>query len=111
MAGQALVLKSFGEKPVAIERRNERRVVWFRHGTACHDGQTFAEVMLHDLSQTGCCLSSAVPYAVGDRLELRFPNLPLCWAEVMWVRQDSLGCHFDTPLAAEQVQAVTLATF
>jgi len=111
MAGQALVLKSFAEEPEAVERRNERRVVWFRHGTASLDGKTAEEVMLNDLSQTGCCLSSNVAYAVGDRLELRFPNLPVCWGEVMWVRQDSLGCHFDTPLEAKQVRALTLATF
>ena len=111
MAGQALVLKSFGDKPVEIERRTERRVVWFRHGTACHDGKAIAEVTLHDLSQTGCCISSPIPYAVGDILELRFPNLPLCRGEVMWVREDTLGCHFETPLTAKQVRAITLPTF
>jgi hypothetical protein len=111
MTFQALVLKSFGEEPIPAERRSERRVAWIKRGTACHDGKTLAEVTLQDLSQTGCSISSNVAYAVGDRLELRFPNLPVCWGEVKWIRQESVGCHFDTPIASKDVHALTLATF
>jgi len=111
MTCQALVLKSFSEATEEPERRTERRVAWIKRGTARRDGTSAEEVTLHDLSQTGCCISSNTAYAAGDRIELRFPNLPVSWAEVMWIRNGTYGCHFDTPLASKEVRAVTLATF
>ena len=61
------------------------------------------DVLLHDLSETGCRVAGLTGAARYDHVMIGLAGLGPRPARVIWTHGDQAGCHFDEPLTDDAV--------
>ena len=65
-------------------------------------------VRVHNASATGLLLESETELAVGDPIDIDFPEAGMVAARVVWASDNLFGCRFDEPLSAAALSAAQL---
>jgi hypothetical protein len=93
------------------ERRAERRLAWIKRGMVRRQGGVSTEVVLRDLSETGCCMSTNLSCEVGESFHLFLQGMPPILAKVIWIKVGEVGCRFEQSLQDRLVRKLTLPNF
>jgi len=91
----------------AEERRSSpRRRLRLQAEGALATGDT--QVVIHDLSEEGLLIESAVPLGEGELLEVMIPEAGSAQATVAWASDRFFGCKFNEPISTAAVSAALL---
>lgn len=91
-----------------MERRVEERIETDVHLT-CRIPARPSRTILHDLSHHGCRIDlSDANVELGGTILLDFPGAPLFPGNVVWIRGDQAGIHFERPLRGAPAVALGL---
>ena len=95
-------------EPETGERRSSprRRLRLQTEGASATAAQT--QVVIHDLSEDGLLVESAVPLATGDVLDVVLPEVGSAPAEVAWTSGRFYGCKFKEKVPTAVVSAALL---
>jgi hypothetical protein len=91
---------SFREK-----RFDDRIPVCHRTRAVGPDGQPLSLVIV-DLSVNGLMARCEAKLEAGSRLQVMFPMIGMCFAEVRWALGGRIGCELDHPIALESYYEV-----
>lgn len=95
--------------PALVEQRSEpRHRILVTPATIRKLGDEPDEATLRDVSIYGCRIACAAPYAVGERLWVRFNGSMPVAGVVVWHDGEQMGCRFDTPIARSLMRSLTL---
>ena len=111
MSGQLPAMSLRGQleiEPEGGERRAtpRRKLRLQTEGASASAAQT--QVVIHDLSEEGLLVESAVPLATGDFLEVILPEAGTAQAEVAWTSGRFYGCKFKEKVPTAVVSAALL---
>lgn len=67
-----------------------------------------SQVLIHDISEEGLLIESAVPLADGEVLEVVLPEAGTAQAKVSWTSGHFFGCKFIDPISTAAVSAALL---
>jgi hypothetical protein len=95
-------------EPKTGERRSSprRKLRLEAEGVSATAGDT--QVVIHDLSEDGLLVESAVALAEGDVLDVVLPEAGTAHAEVAWASDRFFGCKFNRPISTAAVSAALL---
>ena len=95
-------------EPEAGERRSSprRKLRLEAEGAIATAGDT--QVVIHDLSEEGLLIESAVPLGEGEMLEVVMPEAGTAQASVAWASDRFFGCKFNEPISTAAVSAALL---
>ncbi len=84
----------------------DRRELRLQTGAAADNG--VAEVLIHNLSETGALIHSSAALEVGDRIDIDLPHAGGRVATIVWSDDGLYGCRFETPLSKGAMSAAML---
>jgi hypothetical protein len=95
-------------EPRAGERRSalRRKLRLEAEGATTSAGD--AQVVIHDISESGLLIESPVPLIEGEVLEVLIPEAGTAQAEVSWTSGHFFGCKFIEPISTAAVSAALL---
>jgi hypothetical protein len=67
-----------------------------------------AEVVIHDISETGFLIETVSQLTPGETIELELPHAGSRCAEVVWISGDFYGCRFERAISKAAVSATLL---
>jgi hypothetical protein len=67
-----------------------------------------ADVIIHDVSETGFLIETTSQLTNGEAIELELPHAGSSSAEVVWRSGDFFGCRFERPISRAAVSATLL---
>jgi hypothetical protein len=85
------------------ERTATRRLLRL-HVPASASGNA-APALVHNVSERGLLLETAMLLQVGDVLVVELPEAGATAAEVIWARDGFAGCEFETPISKAAISA------
>jgi transcriptional regulator with XRE-family HTH domain len=94
-------------RPQGDRRSAPRRELHLRL-TSIAGKRAAANVVVHDLSQTGLLLQTTMHLAVGDSLQINLPHAGFRAAQVVWISGEFVGCRFEEPISVATVSAAQL---
>lgn len=60
------------------------------------------DVLLEDVSTSGCRISGVPDLAQGEAILIGLAGVGARLARIIWIEDNRTGCHFDAPLSAEE---------
>ncbi|MDO7833840.1 PilZ domain-containing protein [Sphingobium sp. HBC34] len=82
--------------------RAARRQDVHRPSTLRADDGVPVDVLLEDVSITGCRIAGVPDMARGEAILIGLAGVGARLARVIWIEESRAGCHFDAPLSAEE---------
>lgn len=82
--------------------RAARRQELGRPSTLRADDGAPVDVLLEDVSTSGCRISGVPELAQGEAILIGLAGVGARLARVIWTEENRAGCHFDAPLSAEE---------
>lgn len=101
-----LTARLISYEQVVDGRRRVRRRVEFDARILAAPGP--ADVLIHNISESGLMLECAAELALGDAIDVDLPQAGSCQAIVVWRNDGLYGCRFDTPLSSAAISAALL---
>ena len=102
----ALLARVVTERKSGDARRSGRRALRLRvEASAAQDS---AEALIHNLSEEGLLLETAISLQVGNRVDVELPRSRGATAIVMWTRDNLYGCKFQREISRATVSAALL---
>lgn len=89
--------------------RTEDRVPVARPSTLRGPNGDPGDVLIEDLSTTGCRLATATDHAIGDEVMIGLAGVGIRQAQVVWAEEGHIGCAFDEPLSLNDIQKTRFA--
>lgn len=68
----------------------------------------FADVVIHDLSETGVLIETAAELSTGELLDVHIPEVGATAAKVVWNNGRLFGCEFESRISRAAVSAAML---
>lgn len=84
--------------------RDSDRFALQRPSTARLEDGAPRDVVMEDVSQTGCRISGAIDLSAGDMIRIGLAGIGAQAAEIMWADQGTVGCRFDQPLSVADLE-------
>jgi hypothetical protein len=97
-------IKSMSIRGSIILGRAERAPVR-RRGTLRERNKFASDVLIEDLSETGCLFRSNVPLPVGSLISVGIPGIAMHAARISRVDGEAHGCSFLIPITADDIAA------
>ena len=88
-------------------RRYERRNLMLETGGVLPGGAS-GNVTIHNISESGMLIETALELDVGARLSVDLPHDPSVPASVVWTSDALFGCKFERPIGLSALSAVQL---
>ena len=102
----ALLARIVSNRESGEARRSGRRALRLRvEASAAEDS---AEALIHNLSEEGLLLETAISLQIGDRVGVELPRSRGATAVVMWTRDSLYGCKFEREISRATVSAALL---
>ena len=102
----ALLAQIVAEKESGKARRSSRRGLRLR--VAASAAEDSADALIHNLSEEGLLLETAIPLRVGDRVDVELPRSRGATAIVIWARDNLYGCEFERQISRATLSAALL---
>jgi len=102
----ALLAQIVQEEQGADARRTGRRALRLRVSASVAENS--AEALVHNLSEDGLLLETAIALKVGDRVDVELPRSRGATAVVVWTRDNRYGCKFEREISRAAVSAALL---
>jgi PilZ domain len=94
---------------VEVEQRpRSRRVAIGRSGTLRERDKFATDVVIEDVSETGCMFRSDMALTVGTLLSIGIPGTGMHAARISRVDGDAVGCSFLLPINAEDIASAQI---
>lgn len=87
-------------------RSDQRRAL--RLSSSVSSSAVWAEVLIHDLSETGLMFETSANLAIGEIVAVELPLINQTEARVIWQKENSFGCEFLTPIPPTTITAALL---
>ena len=100
------MLAKLEEMEVRDRRNSARFRLHMSARTSSGAGEGLAIVL--NISAKGFLVNCAIPVAVGEKIEIKLPNLDIRSAVVMRLDDEFAGCEFDEPITEEELSAALL---
>lgn len=94
------------ENVIGDERAAVRRSL--RLGIQAHSSGDVAMALILNISETGLLIESVVHFAVGETLQIDFPEASISTARVVWTEGLLAGCEFVKLLSGGTLSALQL---
>ena len=91
-----------------LKRTSERLAISRASTLRARDGQPI-DVVIEDISATGCRIRIPLPLAVEDRLMIGLAGVGARSCRVVWAKDAEVGCEFDTPLTFAEIEETRFA--
>ena len=95
-------------EPDAGERRSSPRRKLKLQTEGANASASQSQVVIHDLSEEGLLIETAVPLATGDVLDVVIPEAGTAQSEVAWTSGRFYGCKFIEKISTAAVSAALL---
>lgn len=102
----ALLAEILTDAPVLDERSAARRTLRLQVSASTSAASTSA--VIHNLSENGLQLETAIALQVGEALHVDLPHAGTTTALVVWKRGKLVGCEFTSPVSKATVSAALL---
>lgn len=102
----ALLAQIVREKQSADTRRSGRRALRLRVTASLAENS--ADAVIHNLSEDGLLLETAISLQIGDRVGVELPHSRGATGIVVWSRDDLYGCKFEREISRAAVSAALL---